>query len=129
MLEAGVGDTNIVKMTSILPPGCRRIENRALPAGALVPTAYASITSDLPGEVVAAAVAVAVPTDASRPGLIMEYSARGHREEAEEIVRSMAEQGVHYRGLEVERIESISTQHRVERIGTAFAGLVLWAEE
>lgn len=126
LLDAGVGDTNIVKMTSILPPHCDRIEPTRLPYGALVPVAYAAITGDLPGEVLAAAVAIAIPKDADRPGLIMEYSARGHQEEAEQIVRNMARQGLEHRGLELDRIESIATQHRVSRIGSAFAGVVLW---
>lgn len=126
LLAAGVGDTNIVKMTSILPPRCQPVDPVKLPYGALVPVAYAAITGDLPGEVLAAAVAIAIPKDPERPGLIMEYSARGHREEADEIVRSMARQGLEHRGLELDRIESIATQHRVGRIGSAFAGVVLW---
>jgi len=48
---------------------------RSLPAGSLVPTAYASITSDIPGEIIASAVAVALPEKPDYPGLIMEYSA------------------------------------------------------
>ena len=126
LLEAGIGDVNLVKVSSILPPACVAVEELDIPYGSLVPVAYASFTSDLPGEVIAAAVAVAIPEDETRAGLIMEYSARGHQEEAEDIVRRMARQGLERRSLAIRAIVSTSIQHRVERIGAAFAAVVLW---
>ena len=91
LLNAGIGNTNLVRMSSIIPPGCREIEPVKLPFGALVPVAYASHTSETPGEVISAAVAVAIPEDESYPGLIMEYSDAAPKEEVEEVVRRMAE--------------------------------------
>ena len=79
LLQAGIGNTNIVKMSSIVPPHCQLIAPIALPPGALVPTAYASITSDVPGEIISAGVAVALPEDENQNGLIMEYSAKGEQ--------------------------------------------------
>ena len=73
LLRAGVGDTNLVRVSSILPPGCEEMAPPPLPPGALVPAAYASVTSAVPGEVITAAVAVAIPEDEGRPGLIMEH--------------------------------------------------------
>jgi len=81
LLDSGIGNTNLVKMSSIIPPHCEEIEPVQLPYGALVPVAYASIASDLEGEVISAAVAAAFPKDPTRPGLIMEYSSRGHKED------------------------------------------------
>ena len=68
LLRAGIGDTNLVKMSSIVPPRCQLIAPVPLPAGSLVPTAYASITSDIPGEIIASAVAVALPEKPEYPG-------------------------------------------------------------
>jgi arginine decarboxylase len=67
LLASGVGDTNLVKMSSILPPGCLEMNPRpvALPQGALVPIAYASLCSDAPGEVISAA-AIGIPEDETR---------------------------------------------------------------
>ena len=79
LIQAGIGNTNIVKMSSIVPPHCKRISPIALPPGALVPAAYTSITSDVPGEIISAGVAVALPEDENQNGLIMEYSAKGER--------------------------------------------------
>jgi len=45
LLAAGIGDTNLVKMSSIVPPACKRIDPVKLPGGALVPVAYAAMTS------------------------------------------------------------------------------------
>jgi len=129
LLAARIGNTNLVKMSSIVPPKSKLVEPHNLPQGALVPVAYAAITSDMPGEVISAGVAAAYPTDENHAGLIMEYSSRGHKEDIEAIVRRMAEEGLKMRGLEVKEIRSISVQHKVEKIGTAFASVVLWDEE
>ena len=128
LLAARVGNTNLVKMSSIVPPGTREvpIEELVLPPGALVPVAYAAMESDIPGSMICAAVAAAWPTDPSKPGLIMEYHAHGHREDAESVVRRMAEEGMRKRGWEVKTLKSVAIDHRVEKIGAAFAAVVLW---
>jgi len=126
LLDAGVGNTNLVKMSSILPPACTLITPVKLPYGALVPVAYAAISSQLPGEKIAAAVAVCIPEDSSKPGLIMEYSAKGHKEEVEDIVRNMALEGMKMRGEKVKEVKSISKEHKIEHTGAVWAGVVLW---
>lgn len=126
LINAGVGDLNLVKVSSIIPPGSREIKPRGLPRGAIVPAAYAFIISDIPGEVISAAVAVAVPEQEKDAGLIMEYSARGHREEAEEIVRNMAVEGMESRTRGVKELKSLSVEYKVQKIGAAVAAVVLW---
>ena len=126
LLNAGIGNTNLVKMSSIVPPRCQEIEPIQLPYGALVPVAYAAITSDLAGEIISAAVAAAFPKDPTKPGLIMEYSSRGHKEDVEKIVRKMAIKGMEMRNEEVAEVKSVAVQHEVQKIGTAFASVVLW---
>jgi arginine decarboxylase len=128
LLNAGVGNTNIVKVSSIIPPGAQRIEPIQLPLGALVPSAYASICSEIPGEIISAAVAVGCPKNPKVPGLIMEYSARGHKEDIEEIARNMAREAMTSRNLEIARIESVSAEFQVKTIGVALAAVILWDE-
>jgi len=127
LLHAGIGNTNIVKMSSIVPPHCKLVAPIALPAGALVPAAYAAITSDTPGEIIAAGVAIALPTDENQNGLIMEYSAKGERHKIEEVVRNMAMEGMKLRGWEIKDLQSIAIEHKVEKIGAALAAVVLWS--
>lgn len=129
LLRAGIGDTNLVKMSSIVPPHCQLISPVPLPPGSLVPTAYASITSDVPGEIIASAVAVALPERPEYPGLIMEYSARGPKAEIEEMVRQMAIEGMKVRGRVIRDLTSIAVEHRVKKVGATFAAVVLWEGE
>ncbi len=129
VLASGVGNTNLVKMSSIVPPGATRIEPLPLPFGALVPVAYASQDSSIKGQTISAAVAAAFPSDPAMPGLIMEYSATGPPQEAEQICRDMALEGLKMRGLEVQRIESVAASHHVENMGAVFAAVVLWCSE
>ncbi|MBD3166780.1 arginine decarboxylase, pyruvoyl-dependent [bacterium] len=124
LLNSGVGDCNLVKLSSILPPGCELVDPFAPAYGSLTPVAYASMHSFLPGEQIAAAVACAVPKDPTLPGVIMEYSARGTAENTEEIVREMARQAFLVRKRELLEIHSISVEHRVEQIGAIFASVV-----
>ncbi len=125
LLQAGVGDCNLVKLSSILPPNCRLVEPYPPEYGSLTPVAYASMHSALPGEQIAGAVACAIPVDPSLPGVIMEYSARGSAETTEEIVRDMAAEAFKVRGRELKEILSISIEHKIENLGAVFAAVVL----
>ena len=73
LLAAGIGNINLIKVSSILPPGVELVPLPRIKPGALVPTAYAAMTSEVPGEVVAAAVGWARPIDPAKNGVIMEY--------------------------------------------------------
>lgn len=128
LLASGVGDTNLVKMSSILPPGCEEIKPSPvpLPQGALVPVAYASLASDVPGEVISAAVAIGIPKDADRAGLIMEYSAKAEERLVVEQVSKMVEKGMELRKRPIKTIMSISATYKVIAVGAVFAGVVLW---
>jgi arginine decarboxylase len=126
LLNAGIGNTNLIKITSIIPPHSKEIEPIRLPQGAIVPTAYASISSDIPGEIISAAVAIGFPKDGDQPGLIMEYSARGRKKEIELIAKNMANAGMKIRRQETKEIKSISAEYKVKKIGAAFAAVILW---
>jgi arginine decarboxylase len=127
LLESGIGNTNLVKMSSILPPNCKYHEDIKLPLGALVPVAYASIVSNKEGQKISAAVAAAIPKDKTKNGLIMEYEDYDiSKAEAEKVVIEMAKWGMEKRGYEIEKIVSISAEHIVEKNGCAFACVVLW---
>jgi arginine decarboxylase len=126
LLNAGIGNTNLIKITSIIPPYSKEIQPITLPQGTIVPTAYASISSDIPGEIISAAVAIALPQDEDQAGLIMEYSAQGDREEIELIAKNMAQEGMKIRQQETKEIKSISAEYKVNKVGAAFAAVILW---
>ncbi len=126
LAAAGVGDLNLVKITSILPPGAMEGSPEELPRGGVVCAAIGSLTSDCPGELLSAAVAVGIPDDPSKAGVIMEGVYRGGAADAEEKVRYMARQALEDRQLEMDRIESVSVELRVLEVGAVVAAVVLW---
>ncbi len=126
LLDAGVGNVNLLKMSSICPPHASEVSSVDLPHGSLVPVAFAEISSDRPGEIISAGVALALPEDEDHAGLIMEYSAKGPRDQIEAQVRRMAEEGMKMRGKAIREIKSIAVEHLVVKCGCAFAAVVLW---
>ena len=130
LLDAGIGNTNLVKMSSILPPNCLHVAKLIIPDdipyGSLVPVAYSSKVMDIPGSIISASVAVGIPEDNSKPGLIMEYASPGRKDTTEKIVRLMVEKGMETRQEKIKEIKSISSQIEVKRIGCVFAAVVLW---
>ncbi len=130
LLNAGVGNYNLVRMSSILPPGVREVDHCALPEGSLIPVAYGSTVQATRGERVTAAIAVAIPEDPQKIGVIMEYAGELSEEEACALVRSMAGEAMARRGIAVKTIRVRSASTRVEdRPTAAFAGAVLVPEQ
>lgn len=130
LLNAGVGDTNLMRMSSILPPGANQkdIDDLDLPKGGLIPLAYATIDSTTPGRYISSAIAVGIPEDESEPGVIMEFEDHSKLENVESIVRQMVVDAFEYRNRDLKEIKSIGIEHRVETCGATFAAAVLWYE-
>lgn len=130
LLDAGVGDTNLMRVSSILPPAARpcAIDEIRLPKGGLVPLAYAAIDSATPGRYISAAVAVGIPEDDSEPGVIMEFEDHSKLENVESIVRQMVVDAFETRSRALREIRSVGIEHRVDTCGAAFAAAVLWYE-
>jgi len=124
LLKAGIGNCNLIKVSSILPPGAEHVRELFIPPGSLVPIAYGAISLAAPGEIISAAVAVGISADSY--GVIMEYSGLTSRLEAEEIIRAMVEEAFAARRLTPANYLVKSVEHRVVSTGCAFAGLVLW---
>lgn len=124
LLAAGIGNLNLLRVSSILPPAAELVEELDIPPGALTPTAYGAITSEEPGETIAAAVAVGMSEDTF--GVIMEWSGRATAEEAEAKVRAMVEAAFAHRGMELKNVLVKSAEHTVEKAGCAFAAVTLW---
>ena len=126
LLDSGVGNTNLVKVSSILPPFCEEVSQISIPEGSLVPVAYAYLVSDKVGEIISAAVAVGIPKERSKAGLIMEVSGKERKGEVEKKAIEMIKEGMEKRKIKEYKIVSLSIEHRVQQIGAVFAGVVLW---
>jgi arginine decarboxylase len=129
LLAAGIGNINLIKVSSILPPEVPVIELPKIKPGALVPTAYAAMTSETPGETVAAAVGYAVPDDPAKNGVIMEFHGRATRAEAEAAIRGMLDEAFQVRGEAIKEMRIYAVDHTVERIGCALAAITLLGED
>lgn len=124
LLNAGIGNVNLVKISSILPPKVQFCPDLKLPFGALVPTAYGSIISNEPGEIIAAAVAAGISEDSF--GIIMELTGKFTKHEAEEIIRSMVKESFELRNMKLKEIRVSAVEHKVKKLGCALAAAPLW---
>jgi arginine decarboxylase len=97
--------------------------------GALIPTAYAAMTSETPGETVAAAVGYAVPDDPAKNGVIMEFHGIASKAEAERQIHLMLEEAFRTRGEVIQKRAVFAVEHTVERVGCALAAITLLADE
>jgi arginine decarboxylase len=129
LLAAGIGNINLVKVSSILPPDVPVIDLPKIKPGALVPTAYAAMTSETAGETVAAAVGYAVPDDPAKNGVIMEFHGVASRAEAERQIHLMLEEAFRVRGEVIRERAVFAVEHTVERVGCALAAITLLADE
>jgi arginine decarboxylase len=122
----GVGDVNLLRVSSIVPTGARIAPLPDLPYGALTPAAYAKVVSSVPGQVISACIGLGWTPQG---GVIME--AHGLDETAGEIekrTRLMVEEGMRVRGFTDYEIHFATAEHTVEKIGSAIAAAVLWTE-
>lgn len=124
LLKARIGNVNLIRVSSILPPEAELDETLKIPPGSLVPTAYGSIISDVPGEVISAAVAVGLSEDSF--GVIMEFSGKCTREEAVKIIEEMVREAFETRHKPLMEIKVAAVEHRVEKLGCALAAVPLW---
>ncbi len=127
LMDAGIADLNLIKVSSIVPQGARLVPLREFPVGSLVPTVYAQAYSDVPGQTVAAAVALGLSPDGR--GVIMESHGVGTKEEIEARARMRVEAAFAARGIPLHEYYVVSAEHTVEKHGCAVAAAVLWGDE
>jgi len=129
LLAAGIGNINLIKVSSILPPEVPVIDLPKIKLGALIPTAYAAVTSETPGEIIAAAVGYAVPDDPAKNGVIMEYHGVASRAEAERQIHLMLDEAFRVRGEIIKEKRVVAVEHTTQRIGCALAAITLLGDE
>jgi arginine decarboxylase len=129
LLAAGIGNINLVRVSSIVPPAVDVVPLPGIRPGAIVPTAYAAMTSEVPGEVIAAAVGWALPENPAKAGVIMEFHDKASRDEAERMVVQMLQEAFRVRKEGIRELKVVAAEHRVERTGCALAAVTLLADD
>ncbi|WP_031518000.1 pyruvoyl-dependent arginine decarboxylase [Desulfofalx alkaliphila] len=124
LLKARIGNVNLLRVSSILPPGAEFDPDLELPPGSLVPTAYGSIVSEVPGETISAAVGVGISEDTF--GVIMEFSGKCTREEASKAIEKMLQEAFQVRGMKLVDMKIAAVEHTVEKVGCCLAAVPLW---
>lgn len=129
LLKAGVGNYNLVRLSSILPVGSVHADKVDLEEGSLLPIAYSTISSDIEGDILISTIGVGFPKDKSKVGVIMEYSTKNTTvASAMKTLNSMIEEAFEERGWELDRIESTYASARVpeKKHATTFACVAEW---
>ncbi len=134
LLDAGVGNYNLVRLSSILPAHCKEVDIKDIAnhikEGALLPTAYSTISSSTFGEQIASAIGVGFPKNGNLVGVIMEYSNVGiSRQKAVDTVRLMIKEAFDERGWELDGIRTVASEAIVESEGmtvSTFACIAEW---
>lgn len=133
LLEAGVGNYNLVRLSSILPAYSVEVEDIDLTEGSLLPTAYATITSDKPGDHLLSGIMIGFPKDKNKVGVIMEYSHIGDDMSEEELYHTllyMVEEAFEMRNWELKDVQWTHSEATVG-IGetvTTFACVSEWGD-
>lgn len=122
LLEAGIGDVNLIKVSSMLEKDTKTELLPKLKSGAMVNCVLATISSDNKGDLISSSVAIAIGDNL---GCVVENSkinesSEDVKKEAEEMVRYMMDKrNEHINELIVEEVN-----HVVEEIGTVVASVV-----
>lgn len=124
LLAGNIGNINLIRVSSILPPGAEHDPELIIPPGSLVPTAYGYIISDQPGQLISAAVGIGFSKDTF--GVIMEFSGICSGQEAHDNIASMLLEAFRSRGMELVDMKIKAAEHRVEKIGCALAAVPMW---
>ncbi|MEW6275560.1 MAG: arginine decarboxylase, pyruvoyl-dependent [Bacillota bacterium] len=124
LLAGKIGNVNLIRVSSILPPGAQYCPELAIPEGALVPVAYGYIISEIPGELISAAVGVGVGLNSF--GVIMEFAGRCGQMEARNRIQEMLQEAFAVRKIQLVDLKIASVEHKVEKIGCALAAVPMW---
>lgn len=122
LLDAGIGDVNLIKVSSIIPTGAEIVELPQFPAGKMVNTVLSYVSSSREGDQLCAVIAVAISDEL---GCVVEHGGINQdpekvKGEALDMVNSM----MRIRGLEIKDIIIKCQEHRVKNQGAAIAAVV-----
>ncbi|MEO0153466.1 MAG: arginine decarboxylase, pyruvoyl-dependent [candidate division WOR-3 bacterium] len=126
LISAGVGNYNLLKVSSIVPPNIEIVNSINLKPGSLLPIAYGYFISEKDGEIISSAVSVAIPKNRSNIGVIMEVSGYYSEEEIRRIAYDMAIEAMEKRNLEIDFIEVKTSSAIVKGPTCVFSGVAIF---
>lgn len=122
LLDAGIGDVNLIKVSSIIPKGSKFVEIPKLEAGAMINCVLAHSASNNKGDIITAAIAVATSDDF---GCVVENSAINEDpEDVKEKAVFMVKEMMKIREIKINEIIVEKKSHIVENEGSVVAAIV-----
>ncbi|HXY46988.1 MAG TPA: pyruvoyl-dependent arginine decarboxylase [Thermoplasmata archaeon] len=102
LLQAGIGEQNLVSVSSVLPVGIRQVDREPMPRGAITHAVLARHGGG-EGEVISAGIAYAFRTD-GQGGYVAEAHLHGTQKSLKEFLKWRMQEIAHFRGVELRRI-------------------------
>jgi len=127
LTKAGIGDVNLIKVSSMLGGNAEIEKLPKLKPGAMVNCVLSEVTSDNPGDEITAIVAVAI---GEKLGCVVEKSGINENpdeliDEAEKMVRYMMDK----RGVEIKEFHIEHSTAKVESIASVISSVVYLNDE
>jgi len=122
LLDAGIGDVNLIKVSSIIPADSEFVKLPFLKQGSMINCVMASAHSKKKGDILTAVIAVAISDDF---GCVVEHS--GVNEDPEEVENHavfMVKEMMKVRNMEIKEMIIEKKTHVVENQGSVVAAIV-----
>jgi len=122
LLDAGIGDVNLIKVSSIIPTGTEIVELPQFSAGKMVNTVLSHVSSSREGDQLCAVIAVAISDEL---GCVVEHG--GINQDPEKVkgeALDMVNTMMQVRGLEIKDIIVKCQEHQVKNQGAAISAVV-----
>ena len=127
LIDAGISNYNLLRVSSILPIGCCQKDYVDLREGSALLVAYGTASSDVEGATVASAIGIGIPCDEAQVGVIMEYAAQTDAKSTEKEVKKMVDQAMKNHGIPYKEIRVSSTEATVaEGYTTVISSVAMW---
>ena len=127
LTDAGIGDVNLIKVSSMLAGNAEISELPKLKAGAMVNCVLSEVTSDVPGEEITAVIAVAIGNEL---GCVVETT--GTNKEADDLIeeaKMMVEYMMEKRGVEINDLIVECSTTTVSKTASVVASVVYLNDE
>ena len=120
--DAGIGDVNLIKVSSMLGKNTEIVDLPTLHPGAMVNCVLSQVTSDVFGEMITAVVAVAIGDEL---GCVVEANSRNKDpEDLKNEAKDMVEYMMDRRGVEIRNLIVESSTMTVSEIGSVVSAVV-----
>ena len=127
LLDAGIGNVNLIKVSSMLDKNTKIIKLPKLKAGSMTNCVLSCVSSDKKGDLISAAVAIAIGDNL---GCVVENSnINKNLEEIREESVNMVKYMMEVRGETIHELIIEEVNHVVENIGTVVASVVYLNED